>query len=804
VFRLQETGRVKTTRWKRSTAMVLLAALLSQGCAGPGARLQYLIGDEKNLEHYRDYATAIEYPIEREKNETSADLFRAPRTITSLEDVEQRPIRVEECIRIALSNAAILRDDQSFGSPGNPLMSNPSRVASVYDSAIQETGILFGNRGTEAALSDFDTIFTNSMQWGRSEDPQNSPNLGLPAGGVLVDETAQWQARLEKSLANSGTVAIEHDWNYSQNNNTRLFPSAYTGFLQAEYRQPLLAGSGSEFTRIAGPLAQGVRGVSGVSQGLLISRINSDISLLEFEQSVTTLVRDVENKYWDLYLALQLYDSEVKTFEDLVHYADLFRERGENESSQQEYNNRLYEADARMKGSLGDVLTAEYRLRRLLGLPLNDGQFLTPVDRPTEAKLIPSWESSLLESLSNRTELRRQKWEIRSLELQLQAAKNLARPRMDFVSQYRVNGFGDNLLGQEDDDGSTDAGYASAYESLTQGNNTGWQLGFQFSMPIGIRLARAQVRNYELRLRKARSVLEVQEQEIAYELNEAIIKMDQWYLLADSGVRRAEAAVAAFETTRIRVEGEALKQPGGLTVEQLGRILQSSITSRDASQGYLRSIVEYNKAITDLNFRKGMLLQANSVYLAEGQWNPEAYNDAHYRAEAMTHALDNTHLESIPGEVVGGPGPNSWESLGNPNRPHVPGVVEGLTRPAGPASDVPAVPGVPPAEPSDPPDEAPLDLLEKQPKTASQNNLEKGYQAEKGHQGGKGYKAEKINEAEKVNKATELGGEAIGTISDAVGDTFRSVGFPRIGTSAQKPANSGKSRLPDPEMPRPR
>ncbi len=144
------------------------------------------------------------------------------------------------------------------------------------------------------------------------------PTLVCRPGDVLEEDTGQFHARLEKSLANSGTVAIQHEWNYSQNNLQRLFPSAYTGSIQAEYRQPLLAGAGTEFTRIAGPLAQGVRGVSGVSQGVLISRINSDISLVDFEQSVTTLVRDVEAKYWDLYLALQLYQSEIKTFEDII------------------------------------------------------------------------------------------------------------------------------------------------------------------------------------------------------------------------------------------------------------------------------------------------------------------------------------------------------------------------------------------------------------------------------------------------------------------------------------------------------
>ena len=59
---------MKTTRWKRSTATVLLAALLSQGCAAPGARLQYLLSEKNNVQHYRDYATAIEYPIESQNN----------------------------------------------------------------------------------------------------------------------------------------------------------------------------------------------------------------------------------------------------------------------------------------------------------------------------------------------------------------------------------------------------------------------------------------------------------------------------------------------------------------------------------------------------------------------------------------------------------------------------------------------------------------------------------------------------------------------------------------------------------------
>ncbi len=682
---------MKTERWKRSTGLALLLAVLGQGCAGPGSRLQYLIGEDRGLEHYEDYATSIEYPTQTQPHETNPELLRGPRSITSLDDVESREMTLNECIRLALTNADIIVDDQSFGSPSNQLLANPSRVASVWDNAIQDTGFLFGNLGTEAALSNFDPVFTNSLQGGVSQDPQNTQNIGIPQGGTLVDHTTQFQTRLEKTIATAGTLAVEQDVNYSSSNQSRLFPSAFTGFLQAEYRQPLLAGSGVEFTRIAGPQQSNVRGVSGVAQGVLISRINSDLSLLEFEQSVTTLLRDVENRYWDMYLYLQLYASEVETFRDLVAFrAQLERRRSIPEAIEQA-ENRIYEGDARIKGSLGDVLKAEYRLRRLVGLPLNDGTFITPIDVPSAAKLELDWESSLLESLSNRHELRRQKWEIRSLELQYKASQNLARPRLDFVSQYRVNGLGNNLFGKEDDDGVSDVGYNSFYESLSQGENTTWTTGVSFSMPLGLRLARAQVRNYELRLRKAHAVLARQEVEVGYELSDAIINMEQNYLLTETGLKKVATAKRLAEKTLSRAEVDNSADPNDSG--PLLRALEAKITSRDSQQGYLKLIVDYNKAITDLNFRKGAILQTNSIYLSEGEWNPEAYEDARIRGEAMSRALDNAHLETVPEEFVGGADVNSWESLGIPSRPFEPGAIENFNRiEAQPRSTVPEVP----------------------------------------------------------------------------------------------------------------
>lgn len=664
--------------------MLLLASMLLQGCAAGPFRLQYLWQNDDGLSYYVDKASAIEYPIETEKAPTDPQLFNAPRTIRSPEEATPRRVKLNECVRMALAESAAILDDASFGSPGNPILSRPAQAASIYDPAIQNTGFLFGNRGVEAALADFDALATTSITWGRDEVPQNAANIGIPAGGTLVQETMALQSRIEKPLVTGGTVSLEHQMNYDGNNRgpgTQLFQSSYSGQVQARIRQPLLAGSGVEFNRIAGPQNQSLRGVSGVSQGVLISRINNDISLTQFEQSVLTLVRDVEQRYWDLDLALRLYESEKDAFDQLVEYVNFLKSRSESGVPILQTESQIFQADARLKGSLADVLGAEARLRRLCHLPLNDGTFLYPDDAPIEAELSPMWEASLQEAFSHRVELRRQKWEIKSLELQLTAARSLTRPRLDMVSQYRRNGLGNRLYG----------GGSTAGSAIGSGQNEGWDIGFEVSVPVGLRTARIQERNYELRLTKAKAMLGEQEREIAYELAEAMREMQRWYELADSTTRRIEKAKDYVFAARQLVYGQERGNS-----ELFNLLLQAQIQQRDAEQAYMQSVVSYNKAITDMNFRKGTLLTDNGVYLAEGNWHPAAAPIAMLRAEARSHAKDAHKLQTKPLEFVGQAGPNGWESLGNEARPSTPGALEADAFNAGhavvPGQPVPQIP----------------------------------------------------------------------------------------------------------------
>ena len=83
---------------------------------------------------------------------------------------------------------------------------------------IQQTGTLFGQRGVEAALAEFDAIFTTNMTWGRSEQVSEGPNIGFAGGETFIEEFGDFRSSLEKQFADGGLFSISHNWLYSGRN----------------------------------------------------------------------------------------------------------------------------------------------------------------------------------------------------------------------------------------------------------------------------------------------------------------------------------------------------------------------------------------------------------------------------------------------------------------------------------------------------------------------------------------------------------------------------------------------------------
>jgi outer membrane protein TolC len=676
----------------RRLFLPVLVAFLLASCRGIDKPLKYF-GDSE-LNYYKDVATQVDFPVLAEECAPDPLNYEPPRRIRHPRKDDLWDVGLQEAIHLAMSNSHILRTRGQFLSNGNPLLTNSNQIPSVYDPAIQESEVLFGVRGVEAALSDFDARFTTTMLWGRNELVQNNRILsgGIPPGGTLTDETGVWTSRLEKQLATGGILAVNHNWNYSGNNvPTRQFQSVYTGLLQVEYRQPLLAAAGVEYSRIAGPAGRSLQGVTGVAQGVLIARINNDISIADFEAGVRNLLKDVEDTYWDLVLAYRIYDIEVSSRNRTLQIWRGVKAKfdGDIASVAEEAQTRdnYFENRARAENALADLYQIESQLRRLMRLPVNDGRIIRPIEDVAKAEFMPDWHVSLAESLTRRVELRRQKWNIKSLEFQLKAAKSLVRPRLDFVSIYQRNAFGDRLISRSDTDGVTQQGFHSAYETLTQGNQTGWNLGFELSMPLGQREAHAQVRNIELRLAKARSVLSEQEHEISHELANAFQQLDRSYTTAQTNLNRQ---VAAKKRVDAFIAEYARPRQGQAPV--IDPVLRAQISYAQAQIAHYRSLIDYNKAITEVNYRKGTLLDHDSVFLSERDWEPEAYNLALRRARSRSHAYDSKLLHTEPVEFVSwGYSPHGGEGDADGYEEPDPAELQ-ILEPIGPGADVPPTP----------------------------------------------------------------------------------------------------------------
>ena len=658
-----------------------IVSLTLTGCLTTEQKVSYI--GQKPLSDYLDQAMHKAHPVLDTDLGDMRTFPAGPRTIQERIDAQQIwDIHLAEAIHLALTNNKIVRanDRSTLQSNSSRLLASPDSVNSVFDPSIQETGVLFGGRGIESALSAFDAQLTSRLNTGNSQVVQNNifNGGGLPAGSTLNTDSGQLATSIQKQFGEGSTLAVSHEVDYQQNNiPTALFPSNFTGNIAANIRKPLWAGSGVNFTRIAGPVGQNIQGLSGVNQGVIIARINNDISIADFEFSVNNMVFDIEKLYWDLHFAYRRYESAkinreagLRNWKEIDVKKQLGAEGGgglEESQARDAYFDRV----ATEETALAQIDILEGSLRRLCGLPLNDGRIIRPVDTPIIAQFKPDWNSDLAMALTRRVELRRQKWNIKSTELQLEAAKSFTNPRLDFVGNYQINGFGDKLLSDRRRDGTTGEGFNNFYDSLLRGHQTSWTVGAEFSMPFGFRAATAQVRNLELRLAKSREVLREQENDVIFELGLAYHELATHWANAQTHFNRRIAADDQTKFVKSLMEASVNQETNRRPVT-LRDLLEAQAHLALADAAYYQSIIDYTKSIAHVNYCKGALLQLNNIFLSEGSWDPKAYEDALSRAWERTYSLEHPlesqmRTEPEPFAVDADPGTSTYGL--DPNAP---------------------------------------------------------------------------------------------------------------------------------------
>ncbi len=649
----------------RPWTCLLIASMVLSGCQ---PTQPFFYNEDGDLSHYLDMATQVEFPDVESCPLPDVQHTQEPLSLINSETGEPWDLSLEEAISISLHNSKVIRtiaqvrQSRQVGAgvagPPENLLINSEFSSTIYDAAIEETG----PNGVESALSAFDAQLSTNLFWERTDRPQNVDDDADPLtifARILERDFMNFQAEVTKRSATGTQWSFRNISTYdSSNRPLRVLTSEWLTSFEAEARHPLLRGGGTQVNRVP----------------VILARIRTDITLTQFSIAVRNHVAETERAYWDLYFFYRNLEA-AKIGRDSAQRTWMLEnakyEKGVQALPQEEQaREQYYFFRGRVEEAKRDLLIAERQLRFLMGIAATDGRIIRPTDEPTIARVRFDWSDILTESLVRSDEIRRQKWLVKSREMELIAARNTLLPQVDLVALYRWLGLGDDLV-SSDRNGLNFPNFGStAFEELTEGRFQEWRLGVDVRMPIGFRAEQAAVRHQQLQLAREKARLEDLELEVSHALTDAIQRLEANFALVQTTFLQRAAASRQVDALKAKEEAS------GAPEFRLDLLLDAQRRLAEAEVAFYQSLVQYNMAIIEVHFRKGSLLEYCGVMLQEGPWPAKAYYDALTRARQRDASYYFDYGYSRPKVISRGPVTNrAEETLFPAADPGLPGTV---------------------------------------------------------------------------------------------------------------------------------
>jgi len=474
----------------------------------------------------------------------------------------------------------------------------------------------------ESTLARFDPVWSTNMNWRKNDQP--TQGFSSFNNGAF----ASFQTSLAKPLSTGGVAGVTFSTDYQLLSTppggafSVLNPS-YTPRLTFGIEQPLLRGFGSEINQLlpsfpGSSLFPGLGSRVGAfsNEGILITRIRFDQQRADFERSIHFLILNVESAYWRFYGSyVDLYAAEQGLRQ--AHAAWTIGKAKDDVGGINPAQFALLRAQfeqfrAERMSALGRVIDNERNLRILLGMQVEDGSRLVPVDAPSLTPYQPHWQTALQDCLTLRPELIVARKDVEARHKQMLVQKNSLLPDLRLTADYSSLGLGTRL------DGTADAGDAfgnsvpsNALRTLTGNHFNNWTVGLNLNVPLGYRAENAGVRQARLQLGQAYFTLKDQERRAENTLARQYSRVIEFYKLIE--IRRlAREALAKQLEVRFR------EFDTGAANSTLEFLLEAQRQWALATSQEYQAIVNYNIALASFEFARGTILNHNKVVISEG------------------------------------------------------------------------------------------------------------------------------------------------------------------------------------------
>jgi outer membrane protein TolC len=243
-------------------------------------------------------------------------------------------------------------------------------------------------------------------------------------------------------------------------------------------------------------------------------------------------------------------------------------------------------------------LQREAALRNLLGLPPWDEAQLIPVTEPTLERYRPDWQELVDLAAARRPDIVELKLILEADEQQRIIANNNALPSLNGVALYRWNGL----------EGETPSGPRLA---TGPGQFTDWTLGVNFAVPVGLRQARAALRQRELIIARDQANLDQGLHATSHLLATTVRNLDRSY-------EQFLAFQEAREAARTNL-GQQLAEFRNARVNYLN-VLVAITDWGNAISNEAISVAEFNTLLAELELQTGTILEAHGIMFYEERY----------------------------------------------------------------------------------------------------------------------------------------------------------------------------------------
>ncbi len=527
------------------------------------------------------------------------------------EQLEAQFLSLDEAIRIALENAEVIRVLTGVSA------STSGRT--VFDVAIVNTD-------TDQQSAIFDPTLDVSTTLGKFDSPGATFDTLNPGQSLVVGsstDSVDTAIGLSKKMFNGADVGIT-------GNLTRSFFEPGIFPLDPEDR------AAAELT-LRQPFLQGYGRQANLAP-IVVARIDTERSYFQFKNSTQELVRGVIDAYWSLVAArVDVWAREQQVKQSEFGYARATARQEEGLSRAADVA-QARSAMANFRASLivarSNRILAESALRNILRLEPSGNSELVPTSAPVVEQQNFDWYLLLASAEKYRPDIIELKLILEADEQLLLQADDQARPQLDGIASYRWDG----LRGEMPNGTVLQSG---------PGQFAGFNVGVNFSVPIGLRQSRAALRRQELVLARDRANLDQQVHEMVHQLAVNYRNLEQYFEQIGAFKEVRQAALTNYENQVAEfVSGR----------QNFLNVLQAITDWGNAVSQEASSVTQYNTELANIERQTGTILESHGIVFYEerfGSIGPRGrlFSDECYpQSLRPDHYIDRYHDSGNPAE----------------------------------------------------------------------------------------------------------------------------------------------------------